>query len=169
MQFECIYQELAHNAEIIRSLTTGISQEDAIFKPTPESWSVVEVLCHLHELECEDFRPRLGDMLRGTAEKWAVINPKSWGEARKYNSRNFFQTLDDFQAERKKSLDWLQSLSFPNWEAVYSDEYGSMQAGDLFVAWAAHDNLHIRQLVELRRSRLVLLAGPYEVTYPGKW
>lgn len=169
MQFNSIYQELAQNIEIIRSLTAGISQEEATFKPTLESWSILEVLCHLHDLECEDFRPRLDDLLHRPPEKWAVINPKSWVEARKYNDRNFDEMRNAFIAERCKSLDWLQTLTSPNWEAEYSDDGGAMQAGHLFVSWAAHDNLHIRQLVELRRARIVLLAMPYEVTYAGKW
>jgi len=169
MEFNRIHQELVQNAEIIRSLTAGISQEEATSKPSPESWSVLEVICHLHDLECEDFRPRLKDMLDGTAAKWAMIHPKSWVEARKYNSRNFEEMRNAFLAERSKSLNWLQTLPNPNWEVIYSDDYGSMQAGDLFVSWAAHDNLHIRQLVELRHARIVLLAEPYEVTYAGQW
>jgi hypothetical protein len=169
MQFNCIYQELAENAEIIRSLTAGFSQAEATTKPSPESWSVLEVLYHLHDLECEDFRPRLKNLLDGNVEQWEVIDPKGWVEARSYNSRNFDEMRNTFLAERSKSLDWLQTLSSPDWEIEYSDDGGSMQAGHLFVSWAAHDNLHIRQLVELRRARIVSLATPYEVTYAGKW
>ena len=44
-----------------------------------------------------------------------------------------------------------------------------MKAGDLLASWVAHDNLHTRQLVELRRSRLVELAQPYDVRYAGDW
>ena len=169
MQFDRIYQELAQNVEIIRSLTAGFSQAEATTKPSPESWSLLEVLCHLHDLECEDFRPRLKDLLNGIVEQWAVIDPKGWVEARSYNSRNFDEMRNTFLAERSKSLDWLHTLSSPNWEVEYSDDGGSMQAGHLFVSWAAHDNLHIRQIAELRRARIVSLAAPYEVTYAGKW
>ena len=169
MQFNRIVQELAQNAEIIRALTAGISQEEAALKPSPQSWSVLEVLCHLRDLEWEDFRPRLDEMLSGSVKQWAVINPQSWVQVRKYNNRSFDEMRNAFLAERSKSLDWLQTLSSPNWEAEYSDDGGAMQAGDLFVSWAAHDNLHIRQLVELRRARIVSLAAPYEVTYAGKW
>ncbi len=44
-----------------------------------------------------------------------------------------------------------------------------MSAGEMFVSWVAHDNLHIRQLVELRRSRIVSLTAPYEIGYAGEW
>ncbi len=44
-----------------------------------------------------------------------------------------------------------------------------MKAGELLAAWVAHDNLHMRQLVELRRARLVNLTAPYDVSYAGEW
>ena len=44
-----------------------------------------------------------------------------------------------------------------------------MKAGEMFASWVAHDNLHIRQLVELRRSRIVSLAEPFDVGYAGEW
>ncbi len=39
----------------------------------------------------------------------------------------------------------------------------------MFSAWVDHDNLHIRQLVELRQARIVRLAEPYDVSYAGEW
>lgn len=39
----------------------------------------------------------------------------------------------------------------------------------MFADWVAHDNLHTRQLVELRRHRLLNLTAPYDVGYAGDW
>jgi hypothetical protein len=47
MHFQTLYQELANGATIIRALVEGITQEEARFKPTAESWSILEVVCHL--------------------------------------------------------------------------------------------------------------------------
>jgi hypothetical protein len=44
-----------------------------------------------------------------------------------------------------------------------------MRAGDMLASWVAHDNLHIRQLVELRRSRIESITQPYEIEYAGDW
>ena len=44
-----------------------------------------------------------------------------------------------------------------------------MKAGEMFSSWAAHDNLHMRQLVELKRHRLINLVKPYDVGYAGDW
>jgi hypothetical protein len=169
MQFETLYQELAHSAEMIRALTVGLTSAEARFKPNPESWSILEVVCHLYDIEREDFRPHLDSILYRPAEEWTPFDPQSWITTRRYNERNLAETLDSFLAERTKSLVWLKSLATSNWEAEHVDQFGSITAGEMFASWVAHDNLHIRQLVELRRARIVSLAEPFDVGYAGEW
>lgn len=169
MQFEVLYQELAQGPEIISVLVAGITQAEAQVKPAPESWSILEVICHLYDEEREDFRQRLDIILHRPEEQWPPIDPEGWVTSRKYNERDLAEVLENFVAERKQSLVWLRGLSASNWEAEYVTPFGSIQAGDMFASWVAHDNLHLRQLVELRRARIVNLAEPYDVRYAGVW
>ena len=169
MQFEIPYQELARGAEIIPALVSGITQAEARSRPAPESWSIVEVVCHLWDEEREDFRQRLDIILHRPGETWPPIDPQGWVTARKYNDRDLAEALDNFVAERNQSLAWLRRLSAPNWEAEYITQFGPIKAGDMLASWAAHDNLHMRQLVELRRSRVVSIAEPDDVGYAGEW
>jgi hypothetical protein len=169
MQFETLYQDLVQGAEIIRALVTGVTQADASFKPNPESWSVLEVMCHLYDEEREDFRQHLDSILHRPTEQWTPFDPGTWVIERAYNERDLAVTLDGFLAEREKSLAWLKGLSTPNWEAEHSDQFGSITAGEMFTAWVDHDNLHIRQLVELRHERIISQARPFETCYAGEW
>ena len=88
MQFEILYQELVHGAEIIHALAMGWTQAEAQIKPDPESWSILEVLCHLHDIEREDFRQRLDSILHRPSEEWTIFDPGNWVESREYNKRN---------------------------------------------------------------------------------
>ena len=169
MKFATLHQELSNSGEIIRALLTGITQEDAQFKPTPETWSILEVICHLHDEEREDFRARLDSILNHPEQEFAVINPQGWITERKYNEQNFEQTKKKFFAERAKSLEWLNGLTNLDWEIMHTDQYGSVTAGEMLSAWVAHDNLHIRQLVELRRARIEKITQPYLIEYAGEW
>ena len=169
MEFETLYQELVHSTAMIRALVAGLTTAEARLKPDPESWSILEVMGHLYDIEREDFRPRLDAILHRPAEEWAPIDPGSWISARGYNQRDLAETLAGFLAEREKSLAWLKGLSTPDWEAEHVDQFGSMKAGEMFASWVAHDNLHIRQLVELRRVRIVSLTAPFDVGYAGEW
>ena len=169
MQPAILRRELAYGVEIVRQLVAGVSEAEARFKPTPETWSILEVVCHLYDEEREDFRPRLDIALHRPAEKWPTIDPAGWVTTRKYNDRDLVQALDGLVTERESSLTWLHGLSEPNWDAEYPAPFGLIKAGDLLASWVAHDNLHTRQLVELRRSRLLRMAAPYSVKYAGDW
>ena len=169
MQPAILRRELAYGVEIVRQLVAGVSQAEARFKPTPETWSILEVVCHLYDEEREDFRPRLDIALHRPEEKWPKIDPAGWVTTRKYNDRDLVQALDGLLTERESSLTWLHGLSEPNWEAEYAAPFGPIKAGDLLASWVAHDNLHTRQLVELRRSRLLGMVAPYRVKYAGDW
>jgi uncharacterized damage-inducible protein DinB len=169
MNFETLYKELQNSTEMIRSLVSGISQDEARLKPDPVAWSILEVLCHLYDEEREDFREHLDFILHRQDEEWHVINPQGWVIERKYNERDFAGMQDKFFAERRHSLEWLGSLADTDWDTTYTSEYGSASAGEMFASWIAHDSLHIRQLVELRRMRIEAITKPYSIEYAGEW
>jgi hypothetical protein len=169
MKFETLHRELENSAEMIRALLVGITQDEAQIKSNPESWSILEVVCHLYDIEREDFREHLDFILQRQNEEYHVIDPQSWVEERKYNEQNFVQMQEKLFAERKYSLEWLSGISDSNWETTYTSQYGSVSAGEMFSCWIAHDNLHIRQLVELRRTRIEMITQPYDIQYAGDW
>jgi hypothetical protein len=154
---------------MIRTLLAGIAQEEAQVKPSPESWSFLEVACHLYDEEREDFREHLDFILHRQHEEYHAIDPQGWVTTRKYNEQNFAEMQEKFFVEREKSLTWLQEISESNWDITYTSEYGSVSAGEMFSCWVAHDNLHIRQLVELRRARIENITKPYPIVYAGDW
>lgn len=63
MDFETLYRELTNSTEMIRALLNDIGQEQAQVKPDAESWSILEVVCHLYDEEQEDFREHLDFIL----------------------------------------------------------------------------------------------------------
>jgi hypothetical protein len=169
VEFKALYQELQNSTEMIRALLSGINQEEACVKPDADSWSILEVTCHLNDEERQDFRDHLDLILHRQEEEWSVIDPQSWITERRYNEQNFAEMQQKFFGEREKSLEWLKGLSSADWETIYTSPFGSMKAGTMFASWVAHDNLHIRQLVELRRTRIENITKPYEIEYAGDW
>jgi len=169
MNFQTLLQELESSTSVIRSLLNGLTEEEARFKPKPETWSILEVICHLYDEEREDFREHLDFILHRQGQEWHPIDPKGWVTARKYNDQNFGGMQEKFFAERRKSIDWLGGLADADWETTYASQFGSLSAGDMLASWIAHDNLHIRQLVELRRARIEQITKPCAVIYAGDW
>ena len=169
MEFSTLYQELQNSTDMIRALLAGITPEAAHLKPGAESWSILEVVCHLYDEEREDFREHLDFILHRQNEEWHAIDTEGWVTERKYNEQNFAEMQEKFFVEREKSFAWLNGLLNPDWEKTYTTEYRTISAGEMFACWVAHDNLHIRQLVELRRTRLENITKPYNLEYAGDW
>ena len=170
MDFAACQTQLRQNGELIRELVAGISQEQAVRKPSPEDWSVLEVVNHLYDEEREDFRQRFDYLLHRPGEEWPPIDPAGWVTARKYNERELASSLQNFLDERQKSLAWLAGLDQPNLEAFETHPVaGKFHAGDMLAAWVAHDVLHLRQLVELKYFLVGDMVRPYSPQYAGEW
>lgn len=153
----------------VASLLEGISSEEARLRPTPDDWSVLEVINHLVDEEIQDFRSHLDFILAPQGKEWERIDPQAWIVERKYNERELTPSLENFMRERAASIAWLESLGNVDWDITHTSQFGSMRAGDMFTAWVAHDGLHQRQLVELQRFLVERAAKPYEVGYAGDW
>lgn len=169
MQVEALIEQMEANAGRIRGLVQGVGPEQAAWKPDPQSWSILEVVNHLYDEEREDFRVRLDIILHEPGRPWPPIDPQDWVTARGYNQRELGASLQGYLSEREASLKWLRELAAPDWEASVPTPWGSITAGDMFAAWAAHDLLHMRQLVELQRAFNLSLSAPYSSQYAGDW
>ncbi|HEY5983781.1 MAG TPA: DinB family protein [Anaerolineales bacterium] len=169
LDFPALYLELIDSTEMIRALVAGITPEEARIKPAADSWSIIETLCHLFDEERLDFRARLEATLNRPEQAWEPIDPQGWVTARKYNEQDINDIKRRFLAERSKSLDWLKGLENRDWRQTHTSQSGSMSAGDLLASWVAHDNLTVRQLVELRRHRLERICRPFSIAYAGDW
>jgi hypothetical protein len=162
----CI-EQLTVNAAALKALTAGIVPEQARWKPSPESWSVLEVVNHLADEEREDFRPFIDWTLGGPAKE--RHDPDELIATRGYNTRDLAASLADFMQERQKSLAWLRGLSAPDWQTPGPIPGWEIRAGDFLAAWVAHDILHQRQLVELRFGLAKAALSPFDVQYAGDW
>jgi hypothetical protein len=158
------------NASVFENLASGVSFEQARWKPSPEKWSILEVVCHLYDEERDDFRFRLHWLLHWPEKTWPSINPPAWAVDRRYNERELKETLERFLEERRKSVAWLKELKEPRLENIYAHPpQARLSAGDLLASWLAHDFLHVRQLARLHWQYLNLISPPFKTTYAGEW
>lgn len=161
-------RSLAQHAPLIASLATGINVEQAQWKPAPDAWSILEVINHLYDEECEDFRAHLDIALHHPDRPWPETYPGDWVVERHYNERELAPSVQGFIGERRASLNWLDSLAAPNWDAVITAPFGQLRAGDIFVSWVVHDQWHMQQLIQLRRAYTTQQVAPYKVWYAGE-
>jgi hypothetical protein len=169
MNLDDVLAQMANNGQVIQRLAGGISDAQARWKPGAEEWSILEVINHLADEEVEDFRAHLALILHRPDEPWPGIDPQGWVTARQYNRRDPASSLRDLGQARQESLAWLRGLGAPDWQAVTRAPFGQITAGDMMASWAAHDLLHMRQLVELHWAWTSRLVQPFRVRYAGEW
>lgn len=157
------------NASVFENLVRGVSEEQSRWKPSPEKWSLLEVINHLYDEERDDFRFRLDSLLHQPEKKWPPIDPPGWVIERRYNERELNESLERFLAERRKSIQWLKDLKEPRLENIYDHPQGIISAGDLLASWLAHDFLHIRQMTRLHWQYLNSICTPFKTAYAGEW
>ena len=166
MEWRRLADRLQTSGNILLELFAGVGDAEAQWRPAPDRWSMLEVLVHLGDEEREDFRPRISSILEDPAREWPPIDPEGWVVERRYNERDLAEALDGFRQERAASLEWLRGLGEPDWDRAHEHpSMGVLRAGDLLAAWAAHDDLHIRQIAQLRVEYLDVRLAPYSTRY----
>ncbi len=167
---EEIIRQLTANAEVVRVLVQPISDEQAQWKPNPETWSLKEVMEHFYNEERIDFCKHLKEMLSDPPQPWGEFSPEEY-----ISVESCRQALNSFLMEREASGVWLRKLESPDWDLESQASFGSegevltLSAGDVLGSWVAHDFLHIRQINELLYAWNTQQVSPYSVQYAGGW
>jgi hypothetical protein len=169
MDIAYLKRQLAINRDRVAALARGVPEDQAVWKPNPETWSILEVVNHLADEEEYDFPVRLKIVLEKSEKPWPPIDPEGWVIEHRYNEQDLFESLNRYMNLRNSSLEWLESVENPEWDVVYEAPFGEIKAGDMFVSWVTHDLLHLRQLVELQRAYLEEKVKPYRLDYAGDW
>jgi len=159
-------QALAQQARSIRELLTGRSPESMRWKASPSTWSLLECLHHLLDEERRDFRLRIQKLLAD--EPWPGIDPEAWVLEQAYNQQDPARILEEFQAERAASIQWIQALEALDLERTRDHpQLGTLSVGDLLAAWLAHDLLHLGQLTRLCLALHKQECAPFRSDYAG--
>ncbi len=170
MNYNYIIEKLEQNASTFKSLLENITDEQARWKPSQKKWSLLEVTNHLYDEEREDFRKRIKDIFDDPQKSWSPVDPEKWISEREYSKRDMNESLKNFLSERKKSVEWLNSLVSPDWKAIHNHiKLGEMSAEKLLANWLAHDYLHMRQISFLNWIYLSQQAAGIELNYAGDW
>lgn len=166
---EKIFEELHSNKKVFKALLSNIPKESILWRQNSAKWSLLEVVCHLHDEEREDFRTRVKCVLEDPASPPPSFDPVLWVKERKYVDQNYNNVLSDFLKEREISVQWLKTIKDPVWSNTYlHPKLGPMSAYLFLTNWLAHDYLHIRQIIRLKFDYLKEISGE-SLNYAGNW
>lgn len=169
MEYSRIFVQLENNLSVFRGLLKASLPKEYLWKPQPEKWCLLEIVCHLCDEEREDFRMRVKTTLDSPGTLPPPIDPVGWVGKRNYIQQDFSKKLEEFEGERRTSVKWLKSFKNPEWTNSYEHEsLGTLSAHSFLSNWLAHDYQHIRQILNLKHAYLQSVSGE-KLNYAGNW
>ena len=170
MKTQRLIESLERFAGILPVVVGGLSTEDARWKPPGGGWSILEIVAHMADEETADFRTRVRMTLDDPNQPWPSIDPEGWAVERRYNDGVLAETVDRFVTARRESVAWLRALPEADWSKAYRHPaLGMLRGGDIFVAWVAHDTLHLRQIAKRMYQMTNRDGGEFTSVYAGSW
>ena len=151
--------------DILRALMSEMSEDDALWKPAPDRFSVAEALAHLSHAEARCYRARLDLITARDEPAIQGYDPQNYLDL--YAQADPADAFDHFEEQRETNLEFLRGLpaSAAGRRAMHP-KWGVITLGQMLHEWALHDLGHIRQVAELVRARKFLPgAGPFAAFY----
>ena len=121
--------------------------EQAIhFKPTPDSWSISEIIVHLADAETFGL-VRAKKIIAECGDPVTVYNQQIWADHLFYDQMNYLDALDLIRLLRKNLYDVLKLLSPETWQNyVYHPETGKITLFQWVLSNIDHIDVHVAQI-----------------------
>ena len=78
METSTIFSHLQANQTTFDSLLRDTPASLQLWRPHPEHWCLLEIVCHLYDEEREDFRARLRSVLEDPSRALPLSDPEAW-------------------------------------------------------------------------------------------
>ncbi len=145
---DVLMKALAATPGDLERMVRGLKTTAVTHKPTPDQWSIADVLCHLQMME-ERYLPRLEVVVREERPSIPYIHAD---EASHDLTRPLMTMLADFRLAREQTLDFLRGLKAGDWQRTAVHEtWGEVKFRYLIQHLVDHDTDHLNQIVEIQQ------------------
>ncbi len=150
-EFQEVVRFLEETPEHIRQLAVELASEDLKWKPSVDEFSVLEQVCHLHDLEREGYSARIRKLLTEEQPALPDFDGSRIASERDYNSQEFESAFQEFARERKENVRVMKTLSPDqlNRSGVL-EGVGAITLERLLQLMREHDQSHRKELSDLR-------------------
>ena len=150
MRLEDALASLAAMPDALQRRLAGLTNAQLCFKPGSDTFSVLENVWHLRDIEVEGYACRLTLLLREETPRLPDLDGSALARERRYNNQPLQPALDAFVASRRASLVMLADLTPAQLERRGSFEnVGEVSLARLLELWVEHDQGHLKELDHL--------------------
>jgi hypothetical protein len=136
---------------IVQELLAGLTEGDLRESPEDETWSIVEHICHLRDIEREGYIIRISKMLTEDNPFLNDLDGDKLAIERDYINQNCRAALKDFIEDRAINVLAIQELTPQQLSRTgVFENVGPLSLLELLLKMREHDQGHIDELTELR-------------------
>jgi uncharacterized damage-inducible protein DinB len=137
----------------IAAAVSGLSPDVLRFKPSPEKWSVLEILGHLADIEIV-YAYRLRQMLADEKPVIAPMNQNAWAKHLGYMDAPAPELVAAYGLNRHQNVRLLRRLKPADLEkAAFHPEYQQNQTvANIVERMATHGANHLAQIEKLKKE-----------------
>jgi FMN phosphatase YigB (HAD superfamily) len=129
------------------TMTRGLESTGWARRPAPDSWSPVEIVCHLRDVEAEVNLPRLRTILATEDAFVHGADTDHWADERDYRKQSPGPALEAFVLARKEALGLVRDLEEAQWSRrARHGLLGPTSLREVVSIIADHDLVHLSQL-----------------------
>ncbi len=145
-----ILAKLQETPKTLTSLLQGVSEEVLRRKPAPEKWSMLEIACHLRDVE-QLFVERYAKMANHDRPALRMMNQDELAVALKYNGDDPAAAIREFRALRAETIALLSALASQSWQRIgLHPKRGEFTIAGQVDVHVNHDANHLNQIRSLR-------------------
>src|SRR5664279_4930233 len=149
---------LAATPAALKAALRGVPRKLLLFTPAPGKWSILEILCHLRDMEREGYLERYTRILAENEPRLPDLNGDALAIERDYRGQKAGDVLRDWARLRRESLRLLKKSKPEQWRrAGIHETAGRLTIDDLVVRHAVgNDTAHLAQIDAVKRRAALL-------------
>ncbi len=145
-----ILAKLQETPRTLASLFHGVPDEVLRRKPAPEKWSMLEIACHLRDVE-QLFVERYAKMANHDRPALRMINQDELAVALRYNEDDPAAAIREFRLRRTETIALLSALAHQSWQRIgLHPKRGEFTIAGQLDIHVNHDANHLNQIRALR-------------------
>src|SRR5512140_778664 len=152
------FETLAATPQTLKASLKGLSTKVLLWTPAAGKWSILEILCHMRDMEREAYIERYTRILSENEPALPDLDGESLAILRAYRSQKAPEVVREWVALRRQTLQLLRKAGKAQWaRAGIHATAGRLTMEALIRRHAVgNDEAHLRQIEAIKRRFVVL-------------
>jgi uncharacterized damage-inducible protein DinB len=142
----------------LKAALKGVPKAVLLWTPAPGKWSILEIVCHLRDMERDAYLARYRRILAEDTPSLPDVDGDTYSLENDYRAQKLSEVLRDWTRLRRETLKVLAGAKRPDWDrAGVHESAGRLTTADFLRRQAfGNDEAHLGQIDAIVRRHAVL-------------